>query len=280
MSVSLSLLQAFFGIYSRLSPLGAARKAVKLMTSPRIKEERRRSSIPLFDQAVQLSGGSVLSIHGNGQKKMLLLHGWSGWIGQFRDLISQLDPNEYTIYAVHPLGHGESHAEESHPGRFIEAVLEARDYVGVPFDVAIGHSLGAAALVYVQAMKSCFDRLVLVSGPATIEGVLNRFARFVNLGEKSKRLFIRGMETTVGLDVNRLDLVTLAPAIMQPTLLVHDVMDQEVPVIESKALNEVFPRSRLFETSGYGHSRLLQNPDVIGEIVKFIHSPRPALISI
>jgi pimeloyl-ACP methyl ester carboxylesterase len=243
------------------------------MTSPRIKEERRRSSIPLFDQAVQLSGGGVLSIHGNGQKKMLLLHGWSGWIGQFKDLISQLDPNEYTIYAVHPLGHGESHAAESHPGRFIEAVLEARDYVGVSFDVAIGHSLGAAALVYVQAMRNCFDRLVLVSGPATIEGVLNRFARFVNLGEKSKQLFIRSMEATVGLDVDRLDLVTLAPSIRQPTLLVHDGMDQEVPASESKALSEVFPRSRLFETSGYGHSRLLQNPAVIGEIVEFIHSP-------
>lgn len=272
MNLSLSLFQTVFGVYSWLSPSRAALKAVKLMTSPRIKAERRTSSRELFDDAVMLSGGGLLSIHGVGQKKMLLLHGWSGWIGQFKDLISQLDPNEYTIYAVHPLGHGESHAEESHPGRFIEAVLDAHDHVGMSFDVAIGHSLGTAALVYVQAMRNCFDRLVLVSRPASIEGVLNRFARFVNLGEKSKRLFIRGMETKVGLDVDRLNLVTLAPSIKQPTLLVHDGKDQEIPVSESKALSEVFPRSRLFETSGYGHSRLLQNPDVIDEIVEFIHS--------
>ena len=273
MSLSLDMFQAAFGVYSRVLPSRAASKAVKLMTSPRINAERRNSSKELFDGGVPLSGGAVLSIHGNGRKKMLLLHGWSGWVGQFKDLIRQVDPNEYTIYAVHPLGHGESHTQESHPGRFIEAVFEAHDYVGRPFDVAIGHSLGSAALVYVAAMRSCFDRLVLVSGPATIEGVLNRFARFVNLGEKSKRLFIRKMEATVGLDVDRLDLVTLAPSIEQPTLLVHDDSDREVPASESKTLNQVFPRSRLVETSGYGHSRLLRDPEVISEIVEFMHLP-------
>lgn len=214
----------------------------------------------------------MLSIHGTGVKRMLLLHGWSGWVGQFQDLISALDPNEYTIYAVHPLGHGDSY-EESHPGRFIEAVIETHDYVGASFDVAIGHSLGAATLVYVEDMRSCFERLVLISGPATIEGVLNRFARFINLGKQSKRLFIRNMETTVGLDVDRLDLTALAPSISQAVLLVHDDMDREVPVSEARVLSATFPRSRLLETSGYGHNRLLKNPEVTAEILEFIRCP-------
>tara|TARA_R110002111_G_scaffold257152_2_gene325185 strand:+ start:2250 stop:3080 length:831 start_codon:yes stop_codon:yes gene_type:complete len=276
MNMSLGLFRAYFGVYSRLSPAGAALKAVQLMTSPRIKTERRQASSALFDEVVPLPGGALLSIHGNGQKKMLLMHGWSGWVGQFKDLIAQVDPREYTIYAVHPLGHGDSYAEKSHPGRFIEAVLAAHDHVGVPFDVAIGHSLGAAALVYVGGTRNCFERLVLVSGPATIEGVLTRFARFVNLGEKSKRLFIGGMEKTVGLNVDRLDLVALAPSIKQPTLLIHDGMDKEVPVGEAQALNSALPRSQLFETRGYGHSRLLQSPDVVDEVVRFIHSSIPA----
>ncbi len=273
MNLSLNMFQTVFGLYSRLLPAHAASRAVKLMTSPRIKEDRRLSSRELFGERVVLNGGGYLSVHGNGHKRMLLLHGWSGWIGQFKDLLGAVDPNEYTIYALHPLGHGESHAEESHPGRFIEAVLDAHDYVGVPFDVAIGHSLGAAALLYVESMKSCFERLVLVSGPSTIEGVLNRFAGFVNLGEKSKQLFIRNMETTVGLDVDRLNLVALAPSIDQPVLLVHDRSDREVPVDESHTLNQALPRSRLIQTTGYGHSRLLRNADVISEIVEFTRTP-------
>ncbi|KAA1173347.1 alpha/beta hydrolase [Marinobacter salinexigens] len=270
MSLSLNVFQTAFGTYSRLLPSHAAARAVKLMTSPRISAERRQSSRALFDDVVVLKGDALLSMYGRGQKTMLVLHGWSGWIGQFNDLLSEVDPNEYTVYALHPLGHGESKAAESHPGRFIEAVMDAHDHVGRSFDVAIGHSLGAAALIYVEAVQPCFERLVLVSGPATIEGVLNRFARFVNLGEKSRRLFIRNMEMKVGLDIDRLDLLSLAPSISKPTLLVHDERDREIPVDEAGSLNQVFPKSRLVRTAGYGHSRLLQRPEVIQEILEFI----------
>lgn len=273
MNLSLNMFQAAFGVYSRLLPSRAASKAVELMTSPRIKAERRVSSRELFEKVVPLSNDGLLSIYGSGPKKIMLLHGWSGWIGQFKDLINEIDPSEYTVYAVHPAGHGESQATESHPGRFIEAVLEAHEYVGGSFDVGVGHSLGAAALVYAQSAKGCFDRLVLVSGPATIEGVLTRFARFVNLGERSKNLFVRDMEKTVGLSVDRLDLLSLAPSIETPVLLIHDDLDSEVPVTESSALHAAFPRSRLTNTTGYGHSRLLQNPAVVREIVEFKHSP-------
>lgn len=273
MNLSLNMFQAAFGVYSRLLPSRAASKAVELMTSPRIRAERRVSSRELFEKIVPLSNDGLLSIYGSGPKKIMLLHGWSGWIGQFKDLINEIDPSEYTVYAVHPAGHGESQATESHPGRFIEVVLEAHEYVGGSFDVGVGHSLGAAALVYAQSAKGCFDRLVLVSGPATIEGVLTRFARFVNLGERSKHRFVRDMEKTVGLSVDRLDLLSLAPSIETPVLLVHDDLDSEVPVTESSALHEAFPRSRLTHTTGYGHSRLLQNPAVVREIVEFTHSP-------
>lgn len=273
MNLSLNIFQAAFGVYSRLLPSRAALKAVELMTTPRIKAERRASSRALFERVVPLCNDGLLSIHGNGPKKILVLHGWSGWIGQFKDLISEFDPGEYTIFAVHPAGHGDSEATESHPGRFIEAVLEAHEYVGGSFDVGVGHSLGAAALVYAQSTKGCFDRLVLVSGPATIEGVLSRFARFVNLGQRSERLFVRGMEETVGLSVDRLDLISLAPSIGTPVLLIHDELDSEVPFAESRALHEVFPKSRLAHTKGEGHSRLLQNPEVVREIVEFFQSP-------
>ncbi|WP_082905058.1 MULTISPECIES: alpha/beta fold hydrolase [Marinobacter] len=273
MNLSLNMFQAAFGVYSRMLPSSAASKAVELMTIPRIKAERRASSRELFERVVPLGNDGLMSIYGNGPKKILVLHGWSGWIGQFKDLISEFDPGEYTIFAVHPAGHGDSEATKSHPGRFIEAVLDAHEYVGSSFDVAIGHSLGAAALVYAQSTRGCFDRLVLVSGPATIEGVLSRFARFVNLGERSERLFVRDMEETVGLSVDRLDLTTLAPGIEVPVLLIHDDSDLEVPVTESVALSEAFPRSRLTRTTGYGHSRLLQNPEVVREIVEFTHLP-------
>ncbi len=273
MNFSLGMFQTYFRFYSRAFPSGAAQKAVQLMTRPRLRQEKRSAAQDLFERTISLGDGVHLSLRGSGQKKMLLLHGWSGWIGQFEDLIQRVDPAEYTVYALHPEGHGDSAAPQSHPGRFIEAVLAARNYAGAPFDVAVGHSLGAAALVYVEAMQESFRRLVLVAGPATIEGVLDRFADFLKLGSKSRKLFLRGMEKTVGLKVERLDLLALAPGIKTSVLMIHDAEDREIPVAEARSLSEHFRDSLLLETRSLGHSRILQNPEVIDNIIGYISAP-------
>ncbi|QSP93910.1 alpha/beta fold hydrolase [Marinobacter salinisoli] len=275
MNFQLNLFQAAFGIYSRILPSRAAVKAVEWMTSPRIKAERRRLPKDLFSERIALPSGGLLATFGTGPKKMLLLHGWSGWVGQFQALISEIDPTEYTVYAVQPLGHGESNAPQSHPGRFIEAALETLDFVDAPFDVAVGHSLGAAALIYAQALRGDIKHLVLVSSPATIEGVLRRFARFLNLGDRSTSHFISAMEETVGLGVDRLDLVALAHAVSTPVLVIHDESDAEVPAAESMALQRAFSQSRSFRTNGLGHSRLLQHADVTREIMQFLDRDLP-----
>jgi len=206
------------------------------------------------------------------------LHGWSGWVGQFEGLIRESNPSEYTIYAVQPVGHGDSRAARSHPGRFIEASLEAIEYLDSSFDVAIGHSLGAAALVSVQALTEGFDSMVLVSSPATIEGVLNRFARLLNLGKRSKLHFITTMEETVGIPVEELNLLSIAEAVKVPVLLIHDTDDREVPVSESKSLSLAFENSEIFRTAGCGHSRLLKNPEVTQRIMHFLNNASPQTI--
>ena len=270
MNFSLNLFQTGFGAYSSLLPRRAASKAVEWMTSPRITPERRSSCQELFSEHVALPSGGRLSSFGKGRRKILILHGWPGWVGQFEALLTEINPSEYTIYAVQPLGHGDSKAARSHPGRFIEASLEAIEYLDSSFDVAIGHSLGAAALVSVQALTESFDSMVLVSSPATIEGVLNRFARFLNLRKRSKRHFIATMEETVGIPVEELNLLSIAEAEKLPVLLIHDEDDQELPVSESESLSLAFENSEIFRTAGWGHSRLLQNPEVTQKIMHFL----------
>lgn len=275
MNTSLNLFQTGFGAYSSILPRRAASKAVEWMTSPRITRERRLSCQELFSEHIVLPSGARLSSYGNGNKKILFLHGWSGWVGQFEGLIREINPVEYRVYAVQPLGHGESRAVRSHPGRFIEASLEAIEYLDGSFHAAIGHSLGAAALVSVQALTERFERMALVSSPATIEGVLNRFARFLKLGRRSKSHFITSMEETVGIPVEELNLLSIAEAEKVPVLLIHDEDDQEIPVSETESLALAFENSQIFRTAGWGHSRLLQNPEVTRTIMNFLDTASP-----
>lgn len=272
MNIALNLFQGGFGAYSSIFPRRAADKAVEWMTSPRIAPERRLSCQELFSKNVALPSGARLGSYGSGSKKILLLHGWSGWVGQFEDLIREINPFEYTVYAVQPVGHGESRAVRSHPGRFIEALLETIEYLDCSFDAAIGHSLGAAALVSAQALTGSFGGMILISSPATIEGVLNRFARFLNLGKRSNNHFIKTMEETVGIPVEKLDLVLIAEAEKIPVLLIHDKNDKEIPASESECLLLAFENSQIFRTVGWGHSRLLQSPAVTQKIMQFLDS--------
>jgi pimeloyl-ACP methyl ester carboxylesterase len=278
MNILLNLFQTGFGVYSSLLPRRAAFKAVEWMTSPRISRERRLSCQDLFSEHVALPSGALLSTYGNGKKKILFLHGWSGWVGQFEALIREINPSEYTIYAVQPLGHGDSRAVRSHPGRFIEASLEAIEYLDSSFRIAIGHSLGAAALVSAQSLTASFESMVLISSPATIEGVLNRFARFLNLGRRSKSHFIATMEETVGIPIEEFSALSIADAEKVPVLLIHDEDDQEIPVSESESLSLAFENSEIFRTAGWGHSRLLKNPEVAKRIMNFLDNASPQKI--
>jgi pimeloyl-ACP methyl ester carboxylesterase len=68
----------------------------------------------------------------------------------------------------------------------------------------------------------------------------------------------------------------VAPRVPQPCLVVHDRDDLTVPVQEAKAWAAGLGNSRLMLTSGLGHRRLLQDPEVVAEVVGFVRELRPA----
>lgn len=81
MNLSIGLFQAYFGVYSRLSPSSAALKAIELMTSPRIKRERRQASSALLEEIVPLPGG-CLAIYPRQRPKTDVAGAWVVWLGR------------------------------------------------------------------------------------------------------------------------------------------------------------------------------------------------------
>jgi pimeloyl-ACP methyl ester carboxylesterase len=58
-------------------------------------------------------------------------------------------------------------------------------------------------------------------------------------------------------------------------LVIHDRQDREVPIAEGRRHLRNWPHARLMETSGLGHSRMLNDPSVISVAVDFIAGGRP-----
>jgi pimeloyl-ACP methyl ester carboxylesterase len=203
-------------------------------------------------------------------KRILLVHGWESRATQMYGLVKGLVKQGYTIFAVDMPGHGHSSGNTSDAYLFSQTVKLAQQELG-HFHAIIGHSMGAGAASIAVGQGVTSDKLVLISGPSSIENVLRHFAGFVGLNTKTSDKFVGFIERHVGKPTAELDASTLLQSCEIPTLLIHDEYDIEVPISESQRLAPVFNQSELFVTKGLGHRKILKSGVVLAKINDFVN---------
>jgi len=204
-------------------------------------------------------------------KKILLVHGWESRATQMYGLVKGLVAQGYTVFAVDMPGHGHSSGETSNAYLFSQTVKLAQQELG-HFHAIIGHSMGAGATAIAVGKGVTADKLVLISGPSSIENVLRRFSGFVGLNKNTTHKFIDFIGQYVGVPASELDATKLLQACDIPALLIHDEHDIEVPVSESRRLAPVFNQSELFVTKGLGHRKILKSDEVFAKISDFVNA--------
>jgi len=204
-------------------------------------------------------------------KQILLVHGWESRATQMYGLVKGLVKQGYTVFAVDMPGHGHSSGETSNAYLFSETVKLAQQELG-HFHAIIGHSMGAGAASIAVGKGVTTDKLVLISGPSSIENVLRRFSGFVGLNKNTTDKFIESIGRYVGVPASELDATELLQACEIPALLIHDEHDIEVPLSESTRLAPVFNDSELFVTQGLGHRKILKSEEVFAKISTFVNA--------
>jgi len=204
-------------------------------------------------------------------KQILLVHGWESRATQMYGLVKGLVIQGYTVFAVDMPGHGHSSGETSNAYLFSQTVKLAQQELG-HFHAIIGHSMGAGATAIAVGKGVTADKLVLISGPSSIENVLRRFSGFVGLNKNTTDKFIDVIGQFVGVPASELDATKLLQACDIPALLIHDEHDIEVPVSESRRLAPVFNQSELFVTKGLGHRKILKSDEVFAKISDFVNA--------
>jgi len=204
-------------------------------------------------------------------KQILLVHGWESRATQMYGLVKEFVKQGYTIFAVDMPGHGHSSGETSNAYLFSQTIKLAQQELG-HFHAIIGHSMGAGAASIAVGKGVTTNKLVLISGPSSIENVLRRFSGFVGLNKKTTNKFIEFIGHYVGVPATDLDATKLLQSCDIPALLIHDEHDIEVPVSESTRLAPVFNRSELFVTKGLGHRKILKSDEVFAKISSFVNA--------
>jgi pimeloyl-ACP methyl ester carboxylesterase len=135
--------------------------------------------------------------------------------------------------------------------------------------LAIGHSLGGAAIMLAQSERWRAERIVLIAPPADMTTAVDRYFRFLRLGDHLRGRFYAWHQRRTGIDARTLNLAQRLRTLAAPGLIVHDIGDRDVSWSEGERYALHWPGARLLTTQGLGHNRILDDARTIDAALAF-----------
>jgi len=135
----------------------------------------------------------------------------------------------------------------------------------------VAHSLGCSAAATALRDGLEADRVVFLAPMADPRPYTHDFARRLGFGEHVRTRMVERIERRVGVPMSHFDLPAMARQMTPPPLLVvHDRDDREIRWTGGRDVSRAWPAARLLLTSGLGHRRILSDPKVVAEVVRFV----------
>lgn len=255
---------------SRIAPRVAAEVALLLTT---LTQRARRGGLGRIVARHALFKGEVvlraLPAEAREQRgRVLLVHGWNAASSDWAVIARQLVERGMQVFVADMPGHGATRGRTSSLPRFVRA-LEAVDRAHGPFDVWVGHSMGANAALTAVARGARVNRLVLIAALVRPTRALRGFAAGFGLTPAATQAYLSSIERSEAMRLDDVDAERNAARVASPTLLIHDMRDKVIPIADAQALAAALPAARLVETDGLGHSRILASDRIAGAVAHF-----------
>jgi len=201
---------------------------------------------------------------------VLLMHGWNGRGTQLGAFIEPLLQQGYRVVTFDAPGHGESTAKRSTLFQFSDSAIQISQRFG-PIDSIIAHSFGAPAAVHAIASGLSCQRVIMISPPASLLGLLEKFTRITAISNGVIRRFKQRFEKDYGKNIWHIGSTVERVSSLKPHgLIIHDQHDYDVPVAEAQEIHAAWPGSEIYITQQLGHRRILRHPLVIERIITFL----------
>ncbi|MBB5939893.1 alpha/beta hydrolase [Streptomyces zagrosensis] len=221
-------------------------------------------------EAEVVDGNKVVHyVWGEGQRRVLLVHGWSGNAGHVAVLADALVRAGCTAVIVDLPGHGESEGKESSVIHFAKAIEAANDRYG-PIHAVVAHSLGAAATTYAMSRGLAVNKAVFFNPISSYTTLWRRSREVMQVPPETIAEVRARAEEWLGVKFDDIEPVTAAPGFSSELLIVHDEDDTESPVSDSEALVNAWPRAELVKVENLGHTRVLRDEGMVRRTVDFV----------
>lgn len=249
--------------------------AAKLFTTP-IKHKIPKRELEMDMKSTQIlvkipkiNKKVILYQIGESDKKILLVHGWSGRGTQLFKIADELINAGYSIVSFDAPAHGKSPGKLAIMTDFIETILEIERQFG-PFEAAVGHSLGGMTLLNSVKKGLAIKHLAIIGSGDIVTDILDDFVAKLELKPIISTQLRSYFEKKYGVEMNSYSGYKSAMEISIPVLVVHDKNDREVPVSAGINIHKHLKNGELFLTESLGHRKILGNHIVIEKIVEFI----------
>jgi pimeloyl-ACP methyl ester carboxylesterase len=264
-------------LISFISPKLITLFAAKLFTTPikhkipkRELEMERNSTqklikIPAIDKEI------ILYQYGKSEKKILLVHGWSGRGTQLFKIADELLKAGYSTISFDAPAHGKSPGKNTIMVDFISAILEIDKQFG-PFEAAIGHSLGGMSVLNAIKKGLKVNHAVVIGSGDIVQDIMDDFVAKLGLKPSISTRLRLHFEKKYKDEMNSYSAFLAAQETSIPILVIHDNDDPEVPVKAGIHIHKYLKNGELLLTNGLGHRKILGNPKVIEKTVQFIQN--------
>ena len=264
-------------LISFISPKLITLFAAKLFTTP-IKHKIPKRELEMDRKSVQklipvpaINKEVVLYQYGKSERKILLVHGWSGRGTQLFKIADELLKAGYSTISFDAPAHGKSPGKTTIMVDFIATILEIEKQFG-PFEAAIGHSLGGMSVLNAIKKGLKVNHAVVIGSGDIVEDIMDDFVAKLELKPSVSTLLRLHFEKKYGEKMNSYSAFLAAKETTIPVLVIHDNNDPEVPVKAGIHIHEYLKNGELLLTDGLGHRKILGNPKVIERTIQFIQN--------
>jgi pimeloyl-ACP methyl ester carboxylesterase len=263
--------------FSFISPKLVTLFAAKLFTTP-IKHKIPKRELEMDQKSIQklipvpaINKEVMVYNYGKSDKKVLLVHGWSGRGTQLFKIADELLKAGYSTVSFDAPAHGKSPGKTSIMVDFIAAILEIDKKFG-PFEAAIGHSLGGMSVLNAIKKGLKINHAVVIGSGDIVQDIIDDFVAKLELNPNISTRLRLHFEKKYKEDMNSYSAYLAAKETAIPVLVIHDNNDPEVPVKAGIHIHKYLQNGELLLTDGLGHRKILGNSKVIEKTIQFIQN--------
>ncbi|MEZ0184684.1 alpha/beta fold hydrolase [Flavobacterium oncorhynchi] len=249
--------------------------AAKLFTTP-IKHKVPKREFEMDKKSIQnliyvpeINKSVVTYEYGKSDRKILLVHGWSGRGTQLFKIADELLDNGYSVVSFDAPAHGKSKGNSTIMSEFISSILEIEKQYG-PFEFAIGHSLGGMSVLNAIKDGLKVKKAIVIGSGDIVQDILDDFVAKLGLKQAISERLREFFENKYQVKMDNFSAYKAAQKVKIPVLVIHDNDDPEVPAKAGIHIHENLENGELFLTEGLGHRKILGNQNVIKKALEFI----------